>query len=59
WRDNTYPGCACDVPSYVYSFSFEPNPNWSNIFGQQQEIQQYLLDCVAKHQLRSHIRFNT
>lgn len=59
WRDNTYPGCACDVPSYVYSFSFEPNPNWSNIFGHQPEIQQYLLDCVAKHQLRSHIRFNT
>jgi cation diffusion facilitator CzcD-associated flavoprotein CzcO len=59
WRDNTYPGCACDVPTYVYSFSFEPNPNWSNIFGQQAEIQQYLLDCVAKHQLRPHIRLNT
>src|SRR5690348_11793031 len=30
WRDNTYPGCACDIPSHLYSFSFAPNPNWSH-----------------------------
>ena len=42
WRDNTYPGCACDVPSYVYSYSFEPNPNWSSIFGKSEEIQSYI-----------------
>ena len=35
WRDNTYPGCACDVPSHLYSFSFAPNPNWSRHFSPQ------------------------
>ena len=38
WRDNTYPGCACDVPSHLYSFSFAPNPNWSRRFSPQREI---------------------
>ena len=46
WRDNTYPGCACDVPSYVYSFSFEQNPDWSRMFAEGPEIQAYLLHCV-------------
>ncbi len=59
WRDNTYPGCACDVPSQVYSFSFEPNPNWSRGFSEAPEIQQYLLDCVEKHKLRPHLRLDT
>ena len=59
WRDNTYPGCACDVPSYVYSFSFEPNPNWSRMFAEGPEIQDYLLHCVEKHDLRKHMQFNT
>ncbi|TDJ21021.1 MAG: NAD(P)/FAD-dependent oxidoreductase [Deltaproteobacteria bacterium] len=59
WRDNTYPGCACDVPSHVYSFSFEPNPNWNRAFAPFDEIQQYLLDCVEKYRLREHMRFNT
>ena len=58
WRDNTYPGCACDVPSYVYSFSFEPNPSWSRMFSPGPEIQNYLLHCVEKHDLRRHIQFN-
>jgi len=39
WRDNTYPGAECDVPSHLYSFSFEPNPHWSKAFAPQQEIQ--------------------
>ena len=42
WRDNTYPGAACDVPSQLYSFSFAPNPDWSRSFSPQPEIQAYL-----------------
>jgi cation diffusion facilitator CzcD-associated flavoprotein CzcO len=38
WRDNTDPGCACDVPSHLYSFSFAPNPDWSHVFSRQPEI---------------------
>ncbi|MBQ0798980.1 MAG: NAD(P)/FAD-dependent oxidoreductase [Porticoccaceae bacterium] len=59
WRDNTYPGAACDVQSHLYSFSFEKNPNWSRTFSPQQEIQDYMLHCVEKYQLRKHIRLNT
>jgi len=56
WRDNTYPGAACDVPSHVYSFSFEPSPNWSRAFAESHEIQGYLLGLVDKWQLRAHLR---
>ena len=42
WRDNTYPGAACDVPSHLYSFSFAPNPDWSHSLSPQAEIQEYL-----------------
>src|SRR5216117_1710169 len=42
WRDNSYPGCACDVPSHLYSFSFAPNPRWSRSFSSQPEIWAYL-----------------
>ena len=42
WRENTYPGCACDVPSHMYSFSFEQNPDWSEMYAPQQEIRDYL-----------------
>ena len=42
WRDNQYPGCACDVPSPLYSYSFELNPDWSRLFAPQQEIWDYL-----------------
>ena len=59
WRDNTYPGAACDVPSHVYSFSFEPNPSWSRAFAESWEIQDYLLGVVEKWKLRSHLRLNT
>src|ERR1700685_3493231 len=38
WRDNTYPGIACDIPSHLYSYSFEPNPNWTRFFAPQEEI---------------------
>lgn len=59
WRDNTYPGAACDVQSHLYSFSFEPKSDWSRKFGLQPEIRAYLEHCVSKYGLRDHIRFNT
>ena len=59
WRDNTYPGAACDVPSHVYSFSFEPNPGWSRAFAESGEIQDYLLGVVEKWNLRPHLRLDT
>ena len=59
WRDNTYPGCACDIPSLLYSFSFEPNPNWSRSFSRQSEILDYMKECAEKRGIRDHIRFNT
>ncbi|MEZ0484735.1 flavin-containing monooxygenase [Fibrella aquatica] len=59
WRENTYPGCACDIPSHLYSYSFAPNPDWSKAYASQPEIQQYLQRCVDQFALRNHIRFNT
>jgi len=59
WRDNTYPGCACDVPSPLYSFSFELNTEWSRLFAPQQEIWDYMRHCVRKYGLAPHIRFGT
>lgn len=58
WRDNTYPGCGCDIPSHLYSFSFEQRPDWSRKYPLQQEIHQYLKHCVAKYQLTPHLRLN-
>ena len=57
WRDNIYPGCACDVPSHLYSFSFAPNPGWSRSFSRQPEIRRYLDDVSDRYALRGHIRF--
>jgi cation diffusion facilitator CzcD-associated flavoprotein CzcO len=57
WRDNKYPGCACDVPSHMYSFSFELNPSWSRIFAPQQEIWAYMRQCADKYGLTAHIRY--
>lgn len=59
WRDNIYPGAACDVPSHLYSFSFEPNPHWTRAFGAQAEIHDYLQHCADKHRLWEKIRFNS
>lgn len=58
WRDNTYPGAACNVPSHLYSFSFEPNPDWSRRFASQDEIHAYLRRCAAKYGLAGHLRCN-
>jgi len=59
WRDNTYPGCRCDVPSHLYSFSFAPNPNWSSTFSPQQEILDYLRDVATRFGVLPHVRFHT
>lgn len=59
WRDNDYPGCACDVPSHMYSFSFAPNHEWTRPYPQQQEIQDYILRTTDMYGLRPLIRFNT
>jgi cation diffusion facilitator CzcD-associated flavoprotein CzcO len=59
WRDNTYPGAACDVPSHLYSFSFEPNPRWTRQFAPQAEILDYLHHCTDKYGLGPHLRFNS
>jgi cyclohexanone monooxygenase len=59
WRDNSYPGAACDIPSHLYSFSFEPNPGWSRVFSSQAEIQAYLRHCADKYGLQAHIRFSS
>ncbi len=57
WRDNSYPGCACDVQSHLYSFSFEQNPDWTRMFARQPEIKAYLEGVAAKYALLPHIRF--
>lgn len=59
WRDNHYPGCACDVPSHMYSFSFEPNPRWSETYAPHDEIRAYMERCADRHDVRRHIRFDT
>jgi cation diffusion facilitator CzcD-associated flavoprotein CzcO len=58
WRDNTYPGAACDVPSQLYSFSFALKPDWSRSFSEQPEIQAYLENVTTQRDLWRHIRLN-
>ncbi|MGW3998297.1 flavin-containing monooxygenase [Amycolatopsis sp. NPDC004772] len=57
WRDNTYPGCACDVPSALYSYSFAPNPEWTRAFAGQAEIRAYLQDTAARFGVTGKIRY--
>jgi cation diffusion facilitator CzcD-associated flavoprotein CzcO len=57
WRDNRYPGCACDVPSRFYSYSFEPDYAWSEAYGRQPEILDYAKRVVAKYDIARHIRY--
>jgi len=59
WRDNIYPGCGCDVPSHLYSYSFEKNPNWSHLFSKQEEILDYLKKCSIKYNVENDIVYNT
>ncbi|MFD7447353.1 flavin-containing monooxygenase, partial [Streptomyces sp. NPDC059909] len=58
WRDNSYPGCACDVPSHLYSFSFAPNAEWPRTFSGQRHIRAYLEQVADTFGLRPHIRFD-
>ena len=58
WRDNAYPGAACDIPSHLYSFSFAQNPSWSRTFGSQREILDYLKRCACKYGIEPSIRRN-
>ncbi len=57
WRENTYPGAACDVPSHLYSYSFEPHYPWSNRYAPQSEILAYIQHCARKYDIVPHIRF--
>jgi len=57
WRDNHYPGCACDVQSHVYSFSFAPNPDWTRQFAPQAEIRAYLEHCAQRFELTPYLCF--
>jgi cation diffusion facilitator CzcD-associated flavoprotein CzcO len=57
WRDNSYPGCACDIPSHLYSFSFEPNPDWKHLFSFAGEIEPYLVRVADKYHLRERTLF--
>ncbi|MFC7500483.1 flavin-containing monooxygenase [Nocardioides sp. CPCC 206347] len=59
WRENTYPGAACDVPSPFYSYSFEPNPRWPHRFSRQPAILEYIRHVADKYDVRRHIRFGT
>lgn len=59
WRDNTYPGCACDVPSALYSYSFAQSPEWSRAFAGQAEILAYLEHVAERFDLVRHVRFDT
>ena len=54
WQANTYPGCACDVPSHLYSFSFAPNPDWTQTYSTQPEIWAYLQRVADDFGLRPH-----
>ncbi len=56
WWANTYPGCQCDIPSHLYSFSFAPNPNWTRTYPEQPEVCAYLGECVERYGVRGHIR---
>jgi cation diffusion facilitator CzcD-associated flavoprotein CzcO len=59
WRDNTYPGVACDVPSHLYGFAAHPNPNWSGTYARGDEIRAYLERIVDTEQLSERLRLGT
>lgn len=58
WRENTYPGVACDVPAHMYTYSFEHNPEWSDYYAKGSEIQQYFEHVSTKYQVTEQVRFN-
>jgi cation diffusion facilitator CzcD-associated flavoprotein CzcO len=58
WWANSYPGCQCDIPSHLYSFSFAPNPNWTRTYPLQPELRGYLRECTERYEVRDHIRLD-
>ncbi|GAA3229856.1 NAD(P)/FAD-dependent oxidoreductase [Actinocorallia longicatena] len=59
WRENTYPGAACDIMSLLYSYSFEPRTTWSRMYPRQEELLDYIRHCVSKYGIADHIRYDT
>ncbi|KAK6378802.1 hypothetical protein LTS17_006505 [Exophiala oligosperma] len=59
WYENTYPGCACDVPSQLYTYTFDPKPDWSYFYAYSDEIQRYFEDFADRHDLRKYIKLST
>ncbi|KAI9758077.1 MAG: hypothetical protein M4579_003208 [Chaenotheca gracillima] len=59
WLENKYPGCGCDIPAHIYTYTFEPNPNWSSFYANSDEIEQYFLRFYEKYELQPHFQFNT
>jgi cation diffusion facilitator CzcD-associated flavoprotein CzcO len=59
WHENRYPGCVCDIPSHLYSYSFDCNPDWTRMYSGQNEIWEYLKRCAERYGLLPHIRLNT
>ncbi|KAF7551343.1 hypothetical protein G7Z17_g5103 [Cylindrodendrum hubeiense] len=59
WLENTYPGVACDIPSHLYTFSWDPKPDWANYFAYGDEIQRYFEEFAAKHDLKKYMKLNT
>ena len=58
WRENTYPGVACDVPAHMYTYSFAPNPDWSHRYASGAEIQSYFEDVAKRYGISDQVRFN-
>src|SRR5262245_66391517 len=58
WRENTYPGLACDVPSHLYSYSFAPNPEWSHRFSPGPEIREYFTRVARDYRVAHHIPYD-
>ncbi|KAF4625796.1 hypothetical protein G7Y89_g12367 [Cudoniella acicularis] len=58
WYENRYPGCACDVPAHIYTYTFEPKPDWKSYYAFGPEIQQYFVDFAKKYHLRKYIKLN-
>ena len=59
WYENRYPGCRVDIANHFYCYSFEPNPDWSEHFSQQRELQAYFERCADEYGVRPHVRFGT
>ncbi|MCO5552799.1 hypothetical protein L7F22_006316 [Adiantum nelumboides] len=59
WLLNRYPGCKCDIPSHLYSYSFDLNPGWTSLYAGSSEIHRYIKNCASRHGVLPHVRFNS